>query len=846
MATDIWRGFGNWTGNPSNWSTGLPPASTDTAVIFSGSNRLTTSTEVESVVIASGASLFFDDGALITTGDLTNDGLVAIDNGDGEGGSSLAVGGQISNARLFGLGNPQLSASDTVTAAGVVNSTQLIVQGNAEIGSTNQATLDIAGAAPSTLTGRWFVLGDGLLEFGSGSIESIGLGEVLELAGAGARVALASDTTTSSALTGLERNDGIIFLEGNTPVGAGGVSVITNQDFVNNGRLDVDTGSGTGGSSLTIGGKLINTDGGIDLGNSELSASDTVTANELVDNGGLISVQGNAAALDATGQATLDITGAAPGTLLGGRNWSVRGDGLIEFGSGSIGVIENGAAVALVGAGARIADASDTTTNSALTSLGRNGGEFSLEGDTPDGAGGVSVTTNQDFINNGVLDVDGSAGSGGSSLTIGGKLINSGTIDIGNSELSASDTVTANELVDNGGFIIISVQGNAAALDATGQATLDITGAAPSTVTGAWRVSGDALVEFKRGAIKSISRGSELTLYGPGARIALASDTTTSSALTHLGTNDGHFALVGGAAVTTRKNFTNNGSLSVDELVGYGSHLTIGGKLTNAGTAVFGNTDFPTPVQEQTIVEAAALKNSGSLTLEGSDGLFTELFLKGNATNTGNLTIGADTQLVAGHAFQQDAGITTVAGLLTARDVDADGGLIDFQSALTSRNGTGALDIGASGTIEFDDFVANDHTVTFTHSTGIMALTSPGSFDGTIAGFSQCDIIHLIDAEVTALSYSGDKKSGELTVSGSGGTIASLHFVGDFTTASFQAVSDGQGGTNILNASSSPNVALLGSYMSSTFASSGNGLGVTTSNNQDSTQQLHLALPAHA
>jgi hypothetical protein len=67
MAIDKWNGSGNWTGNPTDWSTGLPPGSTDIAEIQSGNDDLTTTTSVKSIIIDSGAELTADTGASLTT-----------------------------------------------------------------------------------------------------------------------------------------------------------------------------------------------------------------------------------------------------------------------------------------------------------------------------------------------------------------------------------------------------------------------------------------------------------------------------------------------------------------------------------------------------------------------------------------------------------------------------------------------------------------------------------------------------------------------------------------------------------------------------------------------------------
>ena len=66
-------------------------------------------------------------------------------------------------------------------------------------------------AAPTTLTDTLDVSDDALVEFKSGSVQSIASGAELILAGPQARVADAGATTTSSALTGLSSISGPAF-----------------------------------------------------------------------------------------------------------------------------------------------------------------------------------------------------------------------------------------------------------------------------------------------------------------------------------------------------------------------------------------------------------------------------------------------------------------------------------------------------------------------------------------------------------------------------------------------------------------------------------------------------------
>lgn len=148
----------------------------------------------------------------------------------------------------------------------------------------------------------------------------------------------------------------------------------------------------------------------------------------------------------------------------------------------------------------------------------------------------------------------------------------------------------------------------------------------------------------------------------------------------------------------------------------------------------------------------------------------------------------------AGNVYTQTAGTTTVAGTLATAVVD-DGGLVDFTSALTSGGPTGALSVGLGGVMEFGAGVDSGQHFTFADTTGTLELGSPANFAGVIYGFARGDVIDLVNTPVNGLSYSGNT----LTVMNSTGIVAELMFNGAYTISSFSAVSDGNGGTDILD-----------------------------------------------
>ena len=215
---------------------------------------------------------------------------------------------------------------------------------------------------------------------------------------------------------------------------------------------------GAGGSSLTLAGTLTNS-GSLRIGNSTLSASDEVTAASL-DNTGSIHLTGSSA-----NQALLDVTRQRGIRHRGSperQRVQLSGDSAIEFASGQITSLADGAQLHLNGNDAFIEDSTALGSNSALTGLASIGA-----GATFDLENGASVSTTGALVNDGTVDLDLDCGDGGSSLTVAGALTNSGGLSIGNAALSASDKVTAASLDNTGSIDLTGSGANQALLDVT-------------------------------------------------------------------------------------------------------------------------------------------------------------------------------------------------------------------------------------------------------------------------------------------------------------------------------------------------------------------------------------------
>ena len=135
----------------------------------------------------------------------------------------------------------------------------------------------------------------------------------------------------------------------------------------------------------------------------------------------------------------------------------LSGNSLIEFKSGQITTIAVGSALSLIGSHAFVADAGNTSSNSALRGLNTVVGSLNLEN-------GAAVRTSGGLTNSGAITLDGAKGDGGSLLHINGALKNSGTLQIGPIQtgpnkgvLSAESTLDATGIVNTG---TINLYGN--------------------------------------------------------------------------------------------------------------------------------------------------------------------------------------------------------------------------------------------------------------------------------------------------------------------------------------------------------------------------------------------------
>jgi len=216
-------------------------------------------------------------------------------------------------------------------------------------------------------------------------------------------------------------------------------------------------------------------------------------------------------------------------------------------------------------------------------------------------------------------------------------------------------------------------------------------------------------------------------VFGSGSNQAKLSVTAGTA------NNSGDLEVHENVAVTTAAgvNLTNNGIFNIDTGSGQGaSTTTIGGTLSNTATLNIGNTALSAP----TAVTAAALTNTGTMTLAGNTSNSANsatVTVNGQASNAGTINLPTATSVTvsgAGNAYTQTAGSTNLSGgTLAAPNVNITGGKMQGMGTVT-----GTANISATGTIEAIDLANNALPATLINNGNYSQ--SGGTFDALLHG----------------------------------------------------------------------------------------------------------------
>jgi hypothetical protein len=771
MSISTWTGdiSSDWV-DPGNWSPAAVPGAGSDVVIAAGAPVAVASASIGTVnSITDSSDLSFESAGTNTVATfLDNTGSLHVDDSAGAGGTSLNIGGTLTNSRSLTIGNATLSAPDTVTAASLDNTAtgKIHLTGSSAI----QALLDVTGSAgfgaAGALSGYVQLIGDSAIEFTSGQITSLAASAQLHLNGSDAFIEDSKAQGSNSALTGLASiGAGAIFALHNK------AAVSTTGSLANDGHIRLDFDINDGGSSLTVGGTLTNSNT-LRIGNELLTASDKVTAAAL-DNTGFIALIGegrNRALLDVTHTAGFGTAGVLSGDV------RVVGDSAIEFTSGLITSLAANAQLHLNDEVAFVEDSTAPGSNSALRGLASIGAGaiFGIHNQ-------AAVSTSGSLANDGHVNLDFDRGDGGSSLTLAGALTNSGSFNIGNATLSRSDEVTAASL-DNTGSITLTGSGlRQALLDVTDSAGFGAAGVLSGNVD----LSHNSAIEFTSGEITGLAANAQLHLDGSHALIEDSTKLGSNSALTGLA-SIGAGALLelqNGASVSTTGALAGDGTIFLDANDGNrgGSNLTVAGALTNSIELEIGTSTLSASDK----VTAASLDNTGFIGLTGSGANQALLDVTGSAGFGTAGVFSGRAQLLENSAIEFASGqISTIAA---SSQLEMSGNsAIEDSTALGSNSAlTGLADIAGSLFLEDGVSLSTSESVTdsghlnLDYSYGLGGSTL--SIGGALTNTGALDIGAVSSSSsVTAASF---VNSGKVDLGGNGTAFASLGVSGATTNS---------------------------------------------------------------
>ena len=466
-----------------------------------------------------------------------------------------------------------------------------------------------------------------------------------------------------------------------------------------------------------------------------------------------------------------------------------------------------------------------TFANSGTLALNSTGAatELTIAGSaTLTGAGKVTLSNNADNTIN-------TNGSAATLANVGNAISGAGTIGDRYLTLVNQGTINANKslalVINTGGNTIT----NSGTLEATSTGGLDV----ESNVNNSKTI--EALGTNAKVVIES-----EITNTATG--LILASGSKAQVDLDGATISDGTLATSGSTAVVETVNGSvntlNDGTISSGSTVeiNSGTRLTLDGVVTNAGTLLVNGgaldingvvTGGTTKIGGAGTVEIAPASSENVAFLAGSTG---KLLLdqatsytgqiSGFGTNTNQSIDLTDLDFAAGVrvvGYAPNSGKT--AGVLTVTDgtntaelqlngtytlanfnvaSDDNGGtLISDPKVVQQKSGNASATI-ASGEV-LDVNTPDSGKVTFGGSTGTLWLQQPSTFTGTVSGFHGADVIDLPGIAFgadTTLGYSTNATQTGGTLSVTDGTVsANIALLGSYIASSFIMEGDSHGGT---------------------------------------------------
>jgi hypothetical protein len=655
----------------------------------------------------------------------------------------------------------------------------------------------------------------------------------LILSGAGASITT-SGTAVVTTLTSITAGGELDVLSGATFASTNALSdagVIALSGTLSAKALTTTTKgvvTASGIAKLSTSGKFTNagtvqaTSGTLTIAKGTLSNSGTVAAN-----GGVVNIL-----------AAEKISNLVTGTLTGGT-WSATGSGAaLILGAGS--VTTDAAIITLSGAGSNLdGGATKTTLDASLTTIAA-GAQLNLL----NGRGFAS--TSAGLTDSGLITL------GGGSFTDTSLTIAAGATFEGAGTLAGAvtDTGTLASAAITGGNGTLTVTGAIsgtgllqanAATDLTttagftvGSLTIASTGtfAGAGTVTGAITDGGSLLLSGGTLSGGSLTVGAGALLSGSGTvktsvtnsgTIAASGGTLTLAA----GESGGALSVGAGAALVSTADAVSAASLSVaagGSFTGFGSITAavanLGTVAANGGTLTLTGGETGGALQ---VASAATLAGNAvaatSLTV-GATGAFTgHGSVSGATSNSGTITATGGTLTLAGEtggalSVAASSDLTATAAIAaTSLTIAAGGSFIGSGSAgavtdngsltasggsllLASDSGTGTATIASGATLN-SAAALTLAGVTFAAGTAeVLALGTANGDTATISGFGAGTTIDLLNTAATTFTY--NPTTGVLVLKNGTTNIGSLKFAGTYVKGSFQLMSDGHSGTDIV------------------------------------------------
>ena len=377
-----------------------------------------------------------------------------------------------------------------------------------------------------------------------------------------------------------------------------------------------------------------------------------------------------------------------------------------------------------------------------------------------------------------------------------------------------------------------------------------ILAAGPGETFSGFTVSSGMKVEVLFGGTDSggtINSGGTLTVSvgGTGSGITISKGGT--EIVTSGGIASGVAILSGGTEIAAAGGTASIAGATSGVMLASGSHAEIilqgvtisGGTLETFVSGQIDVSDAGNVLSGVHIQGSVIVETGGTLTLSGgtlSAGAIVETASGGTAIVSDTLTNGGTLYASASDGLVQIAGGAVVNGGIA----EVGNGIVDIEGA--SSEEVSFLAAGSGG-LDLDDAKLYTGKV----------VGFGGAGHSNHSQFIDLTAITYVSGVVSE-SYHASAGSGVLTVTSSGTVVATIDFVGAYTSGDFHLTSGAGGSGTIITDPACPprqqvhgaNIALFGSYIAASFVSAAGGNGSTlVTESPQANEQSHLAYPHH-